>query len=293
VHRLIETRGLRFVMTGSSPRKLRRAGVNLLGGRARVAHLHPFSAHELGDAFDLTTVLSRGTLPSIYFSEDPAADLEAYTGLYLQQEVAAEALTRNVPAFGRFLKVAALCNATMVNFTNVANDAQVARTTVREYFQILLDTLVLHELPAWRQSRKRRAIAASKYYFFDIGVAGSLQGRLGVAPATREYGEALETWIMHELVCWRDYVSGEPLSYWRSASGYEVDFLLGDHTAIEVKAAGSVSKHDLRSLHALADERTFKRLVCACQEPRTRRIGDVTILPVKRFVEQLWGGEFS
>jgi uncharacterized protein len=293
VHRLIETRGLRFVMTGSSPRKLRRAGVNLLGGRARVAHLHPFSAHELGDAFDLTTVLSRGTLPSIYFSEDPVADLEAYTGLYLQQEVAAEALTRNVPAFGRFLKVAALCNATMVNFTNVANDAQVARTTVREYFQILLDTLVLHELPAWKQSRKRRPITASKYYFFDIGVAGSLQGRLGVAPATREYGEALETWTMHELMCWRDYVSGEPLSYWRSASGYEVDFLLGDHTAIEVKAAGSVSKHDLRSLHALADEQTFKRLVCVCQEPRTRRIGDVTILPVKRFVEQLWGGEFA
>jgi len=292
VHRLIE-RGVRFVLTGSSARKLRRGGVNLLGGRARVLHLHPLTSRELGGAFDLATALARGTLPSIYFSDDPAADLEAYTGLYLQQEVMAEGLTRNVPAFSRFLRVAALCNATMVNFTKVANDAQVARTTVHEYFEVLRDTLLLHELPAWRQSRKRKPIASSKYYFFDVGVAVALQGRAPVRPGTREYGEALETWLIHELVSWRDYMSGESLSYWRSTSGFEVDFLLGDHTAVELKASAHVAPQDLRSLRALDEEHVFKRLVCVSLEPRVRRVGDITILPLARFLEQLWGGEFS
>jgi uncharacterized protein len=293
VHRLIEERGIRFVMTGSSARRLRRGGVNLLGGRARVAHLHPLTFAELGDAFDLGTALDRGTLPALYFSDDAQADLQAYTGVYLQQEVAAEGAARSVPAFGRFLRVAALCNATMVNFTNVANDAQVARTTVREYFQILQDTLLLHELPAWRSSLKRRPITSSKYYFFDGGVVSALQGRRGIAPGTREHGEALETFIHHELVCWRDYVSGDPLSYWRSASGFEVDFLLGDHTAVEVKATSRVSPHDLRSLRALADEKVFKRLLCVCLESRARKVGEVSILPVPRFLEQLWEGRFA
>jgi len=292
VHRLIE-HGVKFVLTGSSARKLRRGGVNLLGGRARVLHLHPLTSDELGDAFDLASALARGTLPSIYFSDDPAADLDAYTGLYLQQEVVAEGLARNVPAFSRFLRVAALCNATMVNFTNVANDAQVARTTVHEYFEVLRDTLVLHELPAWRQSRKRKPIASSKYYFFDVGVAGALQGRAAVRPGTREYGEALETWLLHELVSWRDYVSGEPLSFWRSTSGFEVDFLIGDHTAVELKASANVSPQDLRSLRALAEERVFKRLLCVSLEPRARRVGEITLLPLARFLEQLWGGAFS
>lgn len=290
VHRLIEARGLRFVMTGSSARTLRRGGVNLLGGRARVAHLHPLTFSELGEAFHLPTAVGRGTLPSVYFSDNPGADLEAYTGLYLQQEVAAEGATRNVPAFGRFLRVAALCNATMVNFTKVANDSQVARTTVREYFQVLQDTLVLHELPAWKHSRSRRAITASKYYFFDIGVATSLQGRRAIIPGTREFGEALETLLMHELVAWRDYRQGDGLSYWRSASGYEVDFLIGDHTAVELKATSHVAPHDLRSLRALADERTFKRLLCVCLDTRERTIDGIAVVPLHRFLEQLWSG---
>ena len=291
VQRLIEERGARVLMTGSSPRKLRRGGVNLLGGRARMLQLHPLTAHELGDAFDLPTALSRGTLPSVYFSDDPVADLAAYTGLYLQQEVVAEGAARNIPAFSRFLRVAAQCNGTLVNFTNVANDAQVARTTVHEYFQVLLETLVIHELPAWRASRTRKAITASKYYFFDVGVAGSLQERT-VREGSREYGEALETLMMNELVSWRDYVSGEPIAYWRSTSNFEVDFLIGDHTAIEVKATTHVSPRDLRSLRALADERVFRNLLLVCLEPRTRRVGDVTILPFDRFVEQLWDGGF-
>ena len=224
VHRLIEQRGVRFLLTGSSARKLRRGGVNLLGGRARTRYLHPLTWAELGEHFDLARAIAAGTLPSIYFSDDAAADLIAYTGTYLQQEVVAEGATRNVPAFSRFLKVAALCNGTIVNFTNVSNDAQVPRTTVYEYFEILKDTLLLFELPAWRRSVRRKPIASSKYYFFDVGVVGALQGRQ-VCPGTPEFGAALETWLMHELTAYSDYRSGEPLRYWRSTSGFEVDFM--------------------------------------------------------------------
>ena len=292
VHRLIEQRGVRFLLTGSSARKLRRGGVNLLGGRARTRHLHPLTSHELGARFDLARVLRAGLLPSIYFSDDPRADLEAYAGTYLREEVMAEGATRNIPAFGRFLRIAALCNATMVNFTNVANDSQVPRTTVYEYFGILKDTLVLHELPAWRRSVKRKPIVSSKYYFFDPGVVASLQGRQ-VALGTPEFGELFETWLHHELISHRDYQSGEPLTYWRSTSGFEVDFILGDHTGVEAKAKETVGPQDLRGLAALAEEKLLERHICVSLEPRRRIVRGIEIWPYRDFVEALWSGEFG
>jgi len=292
VHRLIEERGIRFLLTGSSARKLRRGGVNLLGGRARTRHLHPLTYRELKGGFDLNRVIESGLLPSIYFSDNPGADLKAYAGTYLQQEIVAEGAARNIPAFSRFLGVAAFCNATIVNFTNVANDAQVARTTVYEYFDILKDTLLLHELPAWRQSKKRKPIASSKYYFFDVGILATLQGR-EFRPRTPEFGEAFETYLMHELICYRDYVTEEPLSYWRSTSGFEVDFIIGGHTAIEVKAKQNLSPVDLKSLNALSEEKKLKRYLCVSMEPRRRRIGDVIVLPYKEFLEELWGGAYA
>jgi uncharacterized protein len=291
VHRLMETRGVRFLLTGSSARKLRHGGVNLLGGRARTKYLHPLTWKELGDRFELARATARGLIASIYFSDDPQADLQAYAGLYLQQEIVAEGATRNVPAFSRFLKVAALCNGTLVNFTNVANDAQVARTTVYEYFEILKDTLVLYELPAWRKTKTRKPLASSRYYFFDVGVVGSLQGR-PFRPGTPEFGGALETFLMHELVSHRDYVSGETLSFWRSTSGFEVDFIIGDHTAVEVKAKESVSPQDLKSLRALAEEKKLKRYLCVCLEARTRKTQEIVILPFQEFLEALWNGEY-
>ena len=292
VHRLIEERGIRFLLTGSSARKLRRGGVNLLGGRARTKYMHPLTYRELGNRFDLLKAIERGLLPSIYLSDDPRADLQAYTGSYLQQEIAAEGITRNVPAFSRFLKVAALCNGTLVNFTNVSNDAQVPRTTVYEYFEILKDTLLLYELPAWRKSKKRKPLASSKYYFFDVGVVATLQGR-EFRPGTPEFGEAFETYLMHELVSYSDTISGEPLSYWRSTSGFEVDFILGDHTAVEVKAKENLSTHDLKSLRALAEEKKLKHYLCVSFEPRIRNLENVTILPFREFLEALWSREYS
>jgi predicted AAA+ superfamily ATPase len=292
VHRLIETRRIRFLLTGSSARKLRRSGVNLLGGRARTLSLHPLTRRELGTHFDLPRALARGLLPSMYFSDDPRADLQAYTGSYLQQEIVAEGATRNIPAFSRFLRIAALCNGTIVNFTNVANDAQVARTTVYEYFEILKDTLLLHELPAWRHTQKRKPLSSSKYYFFDVGVVAALQGR-EFRPGTPEFGEAFETYLMHELLCYRDYASGDTLHYWRSTSGFEVDFILGDHTAVEVKAKANVSPADVKSLRALAEERQFKRYLCVSLEPRVRTLAGVTIVPFQEFLETLWEGGYT
>ncbi|MBK7976224.1 MAG: DUF4143 domain-containing protein [Deltaproteobacteria bacterium] len=231
--------------------------------------------------------IQRGGIPSIYFSDDPRADLAAYTGAYLQQEIVAEAATRSVPAFSRFLRVAALCNATIVNFSKIASDAQVPRTTVYEYFEILKDTLILHEVPAWRSSVKRKPLASSKYYFFDIGVASALQGRHAVTPRTPEFGAAFESWIFHELIAHRDYQGGDEIRHWRSDSGFEVDFILGDHTAIEVKATDNVSDRDLRPLQALAEEKKLERYLCVCTEPRRRTVGGVEILPSTEFLAEL------
>jgi predicted AAA+ superfamily ATPase len=179
-----------------------------------------------------------------------------------------------------------------VNFTNVANDAQVARTTVYEYFEILKDTLIVHELPAWKKSKKRKPLSSSKYYFFDVGIVAALQGRR-FRPGVPEFGDAFETFIMHEIRSYRDYVSGEPLSYWRSTSGFEVDFIIDDHTGVEVKAKENISPNDIKSLKALAEEKNLKRYLCVSLEPRTRKIGNISILPFQVFLDALWNGEFG
>ncbi|MEA3435065.1 MAG: DUF4143 domain-containing protein, partial [Thermodesulfobacteriota bacterium] len=292
VHRLIETRGTRFLLTGSSARKLRRGGINLLGGRARTKYLHPLTYKELNRHFDLLMAIERGLIPSIYFSDDPRADLQAYAGSYLQQEILAEGATRNMPAFSRFLRVAALCNATLVNFTNVANDAQVARTTVYEYFEILKDTLILYELPAWRKSKKRKPLASSKYYFFDVGAVAVLQGREFRA-GTPEFGEAFETYLMHELKSFSDYISGEQLCYWRSTSGFEVDFIIGDHTAVEIKAKKNLSPNDIKPLRMLSEEGKLKRYICVSLEPRRRKVSNIDILPYREFLDLLWDKAYT
>src|SRR5712691_595423 len=277
VHRLIEKRGVRFVLTGSSARKLRRGGVNLLGGRAPSRTLHPFTYRELGGEFSLDRALDCGLVPSIYFSDHPRQDLAAYVGNYLKEEIAAEALTRSVPAFSRFLEVAALCHGTMLNFSQVASDAQVPLSTVREYFHILEDTLVARLLPAWTRTRTRKAIGTAKHYFFDVGVVRHLQHRAGLARRSPEFGDAFESYIFHELSTYIDYTEAVPLAYWRSTSNYEVDFVLADTTAIEVKAKNPVGERDVRGLRALKEESLLKRYVVVSLEPRPRTVDGVHI----------------
>lgn len=289
VDHLIETRGVHFLLTGSSARKLRQGGVNLLGGRARILHFHPLLKRELGNSFNLERALEFGTIPSIYSSSRPRLDLEAYLGTYLRQEILEEGFVRNLHPFRRVLDIAALCNATIVNFTKISNDAQVPRTTVYEYFDLLCDTLIVHELPAWRRSRFRKPIVSSKYYFFDIGVAGALQRSVGRGFASLERGQAFETWFLHELRTWIDYNQrDDKLHHWRSQSGFEVDFLLGDHTAIELKAKKWVTGADLKGLQALREEESFKNYLCIALEDRVRHLDGIDILPYGMFLDALW-----
>lgn len=293
VQLLIEERRQRFLLTGSSARKLRAGGANLLGGRARAVQFHPLTVGELEDRFDLLTALNHGLLPAIYFSDEPDADLHAYVGTYLREEIANEALTRNVPAFARFLEVAALCDGQQINYSKVANDAQVARTTVQEYFQILRDTLVGWDVPAWQETRKRKAVATSKFYLFDPGVVRHLRGTGRVAAPSPEFGHAFESWVGHELKTWADYNGDIDLCYWRSRTGFEVDFVLGSQTAIEVKASEVVHDRHLRGLVALQEEGLLANHVLVCREKRPRVVGGIRVLPWRDFIDALWAGEFA
>lgn len=293
VHHVIETQRVRFLLTGSSARKLRQKGVNLLGGRARVLRFHPFVMRELGDRFELTRALSIGMLPSIYLSNSPRKDLDTYVSIYLKEEIREEGLIRNLHAFSRVLEIAALCNATIVNFEKVASDAQVPRSTVRAHFEILKDTLVLFELPAWRQGLRRKPSTRSKYYFFDPGVVSVILGRTELRQGTPEFGFAFETWLMHELQSWIDYQDiSTSLSHWRSHSGFEVDFLIGDKVAIEAKATSHVSNHELRNLKAIADEHSFTHRICVSLENRPRTRDGIEILPYGVFLNNLWEGAY-
>ena len=289
VHLLIEERGARFLLTGSSARKLRRGGVNLLGGRARSLSLHPFVSQELPD-FDLLHALNFGLIPPIYLSDEPDADLAAYAGLYLQEEVAAEGLTRNIPAFSRFLEVAALCNGTILNYSNVASDAQVPRSTVQEYFRILEDTLIGATLPAWRRSVRRKPITTSKFYFFDPGVVRHLRNQGRIQLRSPAFGDAFETFLVHELRSYRDYCGGGTLHYWRSTSGFEVDFVVDDRVAVEVKGKETVTGRDLRGLRALREENLLADYLVVCLETRPRIVDGIQILPWREFLDQLWSG---
>lgn len=288
VHLMMENYGVHFLLTGSSARKLRRGGVNLLGGRARMKHLYPLSFIELQGQFDLVKAVNHGLLPSIYFSNDVEPDLAAYVGTYLKEEIAAEGVTRNVPAFGRFLEVAALCNGQLINYAKIANDAQVSRSTIQEYFQILKDTLIADEVTCWNKTIKRKPLSTSKFYFFDPGVVRILQNRSPIRMGSPEFGEAFETLIYHELKTYSEYSDVGEVCYWRSQAGTEVDFILSDTTAIEVKASKTIGPQDLKSLRFLREEGLLKHYILVCLEDQPRVVDDIQIVPWKMFLEKLW-----
>ena len=297
VHWLIENRGLHFALCGSSARKVRRGAANLLGGRAVRYELHGLTADELGNEFDLSRMLNHGYLPRMYETDRPARRLEAYVADYLKEEVVAEGLVRNLPAFSGFLDAAALCDGGMINFSNIASDCAVSSPTAKAYFGILEDTLLGHWLPAWRKRRKRRLIRAPKFYFFDVGVVNRLARRGTLVPGSELYGRALENWVFHELSAFRAYrMPEDDLFYWRLAGGTEVDFVLGDmRLAVEAKAGARIAANHLRGLRSLADEHPeIGRRIVVCLEPRARRTDDgIDILPAPVFVHRLWYGDLG
>jgi uncharacterized protein len=288
---ITKNKDVRFILTGSSARKLRRGGANLLAGRAWTRYLHPLVYAELPNE-KFRQRLLHGSLPHVIDSHDPIQELKEYCGVYLQEEIRAESLTRSIEAFSRFLSVAALCNGEQLNYTKIGNDSQVPPRTVREFFVVLEDTLVGFNLPAFRSGRSRKAVASSKFYFFDIGVAHSLQGITQLAEGSTQYGKALEHLIAMELRAYCSYRRPDAkLSYWRSTSQIEVDFVIDSHIAIEVKATGNVSHRDSKGLIAFAEEAELSRSIIVSTEKHRRRLeSGVEVWPVEEFLALLWSG---
>ncbi len=295
VHWLIENAGARFLLTGSSARKLRRGQANLLGGRAWRRDMRPLSLAELRDqAWSLEGLMKSGLLPAHFLARRPEEHLRAYAGDYLKEEVAAEGLTRNLPAFGEFLRVCALGNAEIVNLENIAREVGVSARAVANYYDILQDTLIGERLPAWTRGVNRRLIKSDKFYFFDVGVSNYL-ARRKPQPGTPEFGKSLEHLVWMELRAYKAYREPDlEMAYWRSASGFEVDFVLGNkQLALEVKS-GRVHETDLKGLSALSDDGPVGQRLMVYLEKAARvlhdRHGPVLCLPLGEFVDRLWSG---
>jgi len=300
VQDLIARRGTRyrFALTGSSARKLKRGGANLLPGRVINRRFFPLTASELGDDFRLKESLRFGGLPAVCAERSYTARidlLEAYAENYLAQEIRQEALVKNLDSFARFLEVAALMNAQVVNVAGIARDAAVARPTVQGYFEILVDTLIGVWLPAWRPRAKVKEVAHPKFYFFDPGAVRALARRLHEPVGDEERGRLLETWTLHELRAWINRSGcGGDLSYWRTPSGSEVDFVWTRGTrsvGIEVKASSRWRRGDGATLAELAGEKRIGHAFGVYTGGQALRDGPVLVLPVREFLDRLAAGD--
>lgn len=289
---LIVNHKIQFILCGSSARKLKRSGANLLGGRALRYELFPLVYPEIPD-FDLLRALNHGLLPPHYAAENPKGLLQAYVGDYLKEEIAAEALARNIPAFGRFLESAAFSNGEMVNYQNVAAECGVSAPTAKQYFQILEDTLIARFLPSFQKRPKRRVIQAPKFYLFDVGLANLLIKRGAIAPRSESFGRAFEHFIYQELAAYSRYSGLDfPIAYWRTTSQLEVDFILGDHeVAVEVKGTEQVGSQHLRGLKAFGEEYKAKKSLVVSLDPKPRILNGISILPWELFLKRLWTGD--
>lgn len=288
VHYLIEEHDLIFILTGSSARKLKRGSANMLGGRALIRNLFPLVSKEIPN-FDLLRVLNFGSLPPIYSSPDPFEDLEAYVGTYLKEEIQAEGLVRKLEHFSKFLNLSALCDAQMLNFSSIGSDLGMPAKTIREYFRILEDTLIGSLLEPYTKTIKRKAVSTAKFYFFDIGVSNVLAGRHQITAKTELFGKAFEHFIFLELKAYLHYTKDRrPLTYWRSKSGFEVDFLVGDEIAIEVKGTEMVSQKHTKGLNKLSEDVTLKQKIIVSLDPRERLLDDIVVYPYREFLTQLW-----
>ncbi|MBI5633702.1 MAG: ATP-binding protein [Nitrospirae bacterium] len=259
IHSLIEEKkGIQFIMTGSSARKLRKAGVNLLAGRAYMRHMHPFMAAELMADFDLARALQFGMIPVIMNSDDSASALQAYVDLYLREEVQMEGLTRNIGSFSRFLEAVSFSHGAMLNISNVARECEIERKVVEGYITILEDLLLAYRLPVFAKRAKRATASHPKFYLFDPGIYSALRPAGPLDKPEEMQGAALEGLIAQHLRAWIDYrVPDCQLSYWRTMAGSEVDFIVyGKKTfwAIEVKNSASVHPQDLRALKSFGQD---------------------------------------
>ena len=292
VHKLIEMEGLCLLLTGSSVRKLRRGNANFLAGRAAVAHLFPLIRAEI-PAFDLERYLHYGGMPAVYLHKNPEQELTDYVVSYMQEEVQAEGFVRDLSPFSRFLQTMALMNGEIINFTKISSDCHVPARSVKGYVQVLEDTLLGSTLQPWRKSRGRKAVGTAKFYLFDTGVARSLAGVKYIERHSNLYGKSFEHFIWMELRAYLSYTgrSLSALTFWRSKHGTEVDFLVDDELAIEVKAARRTSNRDLKGLKALAEEGVFKNFYLVSHDRSNRKYEDFYLIYWENFLDDLWAGK--
>lgn len=292
IHWLIENKGISFLLTGSSPRKLRHKHANLLGGRAWRYTMAPLTYLEIFD-FDLLKVIQTGLLPPHVISLDYLQDLRSYVADYLKEEIVSEALIQNIPAFSEFLRIAALSSGELINYSNIARESGVSAKVVRYYFQILEDTLLGFRLQPWRKANTRRLIETEKFYLFDVGVSNYLARRKPEI-GTPEFGKSFEHYILMELKAYQAYKNPEmPLYYWRTSTGQEVDFILGDmELAIEVKSSTRVHEADGKGLRVLQEEQKVKKAIIISLEKEPKKINHLECLPWELFLQKLWQGDF-
>ena len=296
VHLMIEETDIRFLMTGSSARRLRETGVNLLGGRAGKMNLHPFVWPEIRQFKPtLDRILTYGMLPSVFLNEEPNEVLDDYINVYLQEEIAGEGLVRQLPKFERFLEVAALTNSQGINYSNIASDVMMSRDSIREWYGILYDTMIGFAIPPYTRTKKRKAVETERFYYFDVGLVRFLLNLTEVSDTHSEYGKLFESYIAQELSAYLDYGrKRERLSYWRTRqSSFEVDFTIGDQVAVETKTTKLVNeKKDLRGLRALKEEGIFKKYIVVSRDEISRTTDDgILMLPWTVFLDELWDGK--
>jgi len=294
IHGLIERHRVRFILTGSSARKLKRRGSNLLAGRAVVRRLHPLTLAEQGTLFDLPRTLRLGSLPAVVTSsESEAVDLlRAYAETYLREEVQAEALVRNLGGFARFLEIAAAQSGDILNFSAVGRDASLATRTVQEYYQILEDTLIGYRLEPWRKSPRARLVGHPRFYLFDTGVTNALNRRLGASLDPVLAGRLFEQWIVLEVVRTLDYLGSEArIFYWRTNTGAEVDLVIEKHgrlvLAAEIKAGKRIAGANLSGLRSFGQAHPDVPQMVVAQVPEKHRLGDVSVVPYRQFLGRL------
>ena len=292
IHWLIVNRNIQFILSGSSPRNILRSGGNLLGGRALRHELYPLISVEIPD-FNLVRALNWGLLPRHYLAGNPEKLLSAYIGSYLRDEIMTEAKIRNITSFSRFLEAAAFSNGEMVNYSNIASECGVSSPTVKEYFQILEDTMTGRFLQSYQKKPKRRVILAPRFYYFDIGVANYLLKRGRIEQGSESFGKAFEHFIYQEIYAHSHYSGiNYPISYWRTTSQIEVDFILGENeVAIETKSTSMVNPRHLKGLKSFAEEYKVKKSIIVSTDPYPRQLDNITVLPWQVFLNMLWAGE--
>jgi len=287
-------RNIQFILCGSSARKLKRNNVGLMGGRALRYELFPLVSKEIGiDSINLDKILLYGMIPAHYFSGDPEMELKSYVNDYLKEEIQMEALTRNLSVFSKFLYSAALTNGMLLNYSNIARECGVSVKTVREYYTILEDTLIGRQIFPWRKSKKRRLIETSKFFFFDVGILTPLLGRKNLHPGTMEYGIAFEHFILQECWAYSRYSKTDfPLYFYKTASGNEVDMILGEgEVAVEIKSSEN-SNYKLKGLHIFSEESKPRKKIVVSRELFPRKLENgVEVWPWKEFLKALWDGD--